>query len=321
MQHTNASKTARVPSLVDTLSQGFGVVNRRLWILLIPFALDLLYWLGPRRSTQPLVDSFVSLMRGLSPQADQAQIQEISAQLGGGPVPFDLSPFATLPGVLPKFINILAPSIAMPNPPFIPPIWHIGSVTALFFVWLGTALISMLVTTLYMVFLGESVGLVHNSRIGLIHLATVYGSLLTILLILVGIGLLIFVPILFMAAFISPVNNVAAQIVVTFGVALVFWLLFTTSFSFDAVVIGGVGPLRALLTSLFLVQRSFWSALGLLVLGWVILSGMRIVWQPVATTEIGLVAAMLGSAYISSGLTAAHLIFFRDRLSRVTRRA
>jgi hypothetical protein len=135
-----------------------------------------------------------------------------------------------------------------------------------------------------------------------------------------AIALLVFLPFTLVAALVLQINSVLGQIIFTFGIALIFWLLFTASFSFDAVLISGVGPIRALLTSLLVVQRSFWSALGLFLIGWVILWGMSVVWAPVAASMIGLIVALIGSAYISSGLAAAHLVFYRDRLSRSAQR-
>lgn len=321
MQHTNASKTVRVPSLVDTLSQGFAAVNRRLWVVLIPLALDVFYWSGPRQSTQPLIDGFLRLARALNPQIPKEQIDQVAQGLQGAAMPIDLSPFAVLPGLLPKFINILSPVIALPTPPITPPVWYIGSVGTLALAVLATTLISMLATALYLALLADVIQPEIRAERPWLYIARVYGSFLMIMLILMGASLAVFVPLIIVGTLMAQVNLGVGYAIVLVGTALLFWLLFTTSFAFDAVVISKAGPLRALLTSLVLVQRTFRSAFGLLALGWLILSGMRLVWQPLATSEIGMLLAMTGSAYLSSGLTAAHLIFFRDRLSRVATRA
>lgn len=321
MQHTNASKTVRVPSLIDTLSQGFAAVNRRLWVLLIPLALDLFYWFGPRQSTQPLIDAFLALTQAVNPQLPAEQIGQVRQVLNGAAAPVDLSPFAVLPGLLPKFINIVSPVITLPTPPLTPPVWYIGSVGALFLGLLATTLISMLATALYLALMVEAIQPEIRAERRWLHFAKVYGSFLAITLLLVGLSLAVYLPLAIVGALIAQVNVGVGYVIVLFGTALLFWMLFTTSFAFDAVVISRAGPLRALLTSLLLVQRSFRGAFGLLALGWLILAGMRLVWQPIATSEPGVLLAMIGSAYLSSGLTAAHLIFFRDRLSRVQARA
>lgn len=324
MQHTNASKTVRLPSLVETISEGFGAVNRRLWVLLIPVVLDLFYWLGPRLSLQPLAERTLALMRALNPQAaDAAQWQQLEQQMITPPAPIDLSPLHSLANMnmLPKFLNLLTPLIQTPPPPLTPVIWHVGSIPTLFGTIALINLVSLVAITLYLVPLADAVRGRGEQQQGWRPLLRVFGSLLSIVVLLTGVLLLVIVPFGLAFAIVTPLNFVLGQLIATFGIALVCWLLFTASFSFDAVVISSAGPLRALLTSLLVVQRSFWSALGLFLIGWVILWGMSLVWSPLAATTAGLLAAVLGSAYLSSGLAAAHLIFYRDRLSRSVRRA
>lgn len=315
----NASKTARLPSLVETISQGFGAVNRRLWVLLIPLLVDLFYWLGPRLSPQPLADRFFAVARALDPQTWDAQRQQFE-QLTSSIEPIDLSLLSIIPGKLPKFLNVLTPLIDLPTPPVTPATWHIGSIGTLVLSLLLINALSLIATTLYLAPLAEVVRGTSESRLTVSRLLRILGSFATILLILVAAALLILIPFTIITALIVQLNVVLGEIIFTFGIALIFWMMFTASFSFDAVVVSGVGPLRALLTSLLVVQRSFWGAAGLFVLGWVILWGMSIVWAPLAATIVGLIVAMLGSAYISSGLAAAHLVFYRDRLSRSARR-
>lgn len=321
MQHTNASNTVRLPSLVETISQGFGIVNKRPWVLLIPLLLDLVYWLGPRLSPQPLAGRLLSFARTVDPQSWDAQRQQMAEQINNVQSPVDLSPVALIPNMLPKFLNLLTPLIQLPPPPIAPTTWHIGSAATL----LGSIVLinglSLLATATFLVPLAELICGREGARWNWAWLARACGSFASILLVLAGVSLLVFLPFTLIAAFVLQLNFVLGQIIFTFGIALIFWLLFTASFSFDAVLISGVGPIRALLTSLLLVRRSFWSALGLFLIGWVILWGMSVVWAPVAATVIGLMIALLGSAYISAGLAAAHLVFYRDRLSRSAQRA
>ena len=43
-------EAARPPGVIDTLTAGYETINRRLWLLLLPVGLDLLFWLGPKLS-------------------------------------------------------------------------------------------------------------------------------------------------------------------------------------------------------------------------------------------------------------------------------
>lgn len=321
MQHTNASKTARLPGVIDTLSQGFAAAYRRPWLLAIPLVLDLVYWLGPRRSIQPLMQRLLAWADTVNPQTFNAEQRTAFLELAKQPWRLDLSPFGAVSPQLPKFINLLAPLLPeLPSTPFATATWPITGAGALAGGWLLVNLVSMLVLSVFLMTLARPLRTDTAPRLDPRGLLRVYGSFLTILLIVGGAVLLVGIPALLLAVLLISVNTVAGQLLALVLQALLFWLLFTASFSFDAVVVNGAGPLRALLSSLLVVQRSFGSAFGLFMLGWLILWGMSFVWQPVAVTAAGLLAAMLGSAYLSMGLAAAHLVFFRDRIGRVGKR-
>jgi hypothetical protein len=81
-------------------------------------------------------------------------------------------------------------------------------------------------------------------------------------------------------------------------------------------VVGEQGPLRAIYTSFNVVRRNFWGTLGFLVISLVISLGSGVIWHRLVGTTIGLVVAIVGSAYIGSGLLAARMAFFRERLRR-----
>ncbi len=48
--------------LIDTLSSGFKVVQRRPWLVLLPVLLDLWLWLGPHWSIEPLTTGLLGLL-------------------------------------------------------------------------------------------------------------------------------------------------------------------------------------------------------------------------------------------------------------------
>jgi hypothetical protein len=313
MQHTNASKTVRLPSLVDTLSGGFNAVHRCLWVLLIPLALDLLYWLGPRLSLQSLWTQLISLLRSIDPQS----VATIEAQFGTEvpAVPLDLSFLG-----LPKFINLLTPLITLPQPPNVPVTWHIGDIGALLGAFVLINLGGLVATWVYLLPLSRVVRGTDGGQSGPQRWSKSFVKLLCVALMLAGIALAITIPLAVIASLVSLLSPVISQMLILLIWVLLLWLAFTSSYSFDAIMVSDAGPVRALLSSLFIVQRSFWGALGLLVLSFVIIRGLNIVWQQIAISDIGLLIAMLGSAYITSGLAAAHLVFYRDRLSRVAQR-
>ncbi|HLY67354.1 MAG TPA: hypothetical protein VKU60_17585, partial [Chloroflexota bacterium] len=45
--------------VIDTLSEGFGTANRRLWIIAIPIVFDFFLWLGPKAIIGPRLAQLV----------------------------------------------------------------------------------------------------------------------------------------------------------------------------------------------------------------------------------------------------------------------
>jgi hypothetical protein len=77
----------------------------------------------------------------------------------------------------------------------------------------------------------------------------------------------------------------------------------------------GVNPLRAILLSITLVRRFFPGTLALLALSALIMVGLNVLWQSLVGNLPGLLLAMVGNAYIGSGLIAARMVFYQDRLA------
>jgi len=316
MQHTNASKTARLPSLIETITQGFEAVNRRLWVVPILFVLDLFYWLGPRISLQPLIDQLISFTQAFSPPNQQQLTPEMATQLREAGTALNLGHFAMI-----QWANTLMQSIIAPPPPVTPITWQITNAGALLGAIVLMNLLVLVVMMLYLLPLADVIRGTTLAQPPLRRIGKVFVSLLGVVGIVLGIMLLFCVPFGLLMGFSSLISPALSSLVGSLAVAFFVWLMFTAYFSFDAVIVSGVGPIRALLTSLFVVQRSFWAALGLYLIGRLILMGMNVIWQLLSASGVGLVVAMAGSAYISCGLAAAHLIFYRDRLTRIGRRA
>jgi hypothetical protein len=73
------------------------------------------------------------------------------------------------------------------------------------------------------------------------------------------------------------------------------------------------------LTSVALVRTNFWPAVSLIGLILVIDTGLPIVWRelsgrPAGLGVWGLAASIVANAYVGTGLAAASMLFYRDRL-------
>jgi hypothetical protein len=312
MMHRNATNAVRPPSLVDTLSSGFRTLHRAYLALLVPIALDLWYWLGPRISPQPLV----AWLRSFNTETWDAA-REQAAPLLPQDRPFDLR----IEGILEgrwffwfwRRIYTFVPSGDAARP-WEPATWYVGGFGVLFGTLIVLNVVFALLVVLYLLPLADAVrGNVPAGRwprrvmSAWLRVMGVQGLVLA-LLIVGGI------PLLVVAGAVAQFAPLVGSFLGSALLVLVLWLMFTTSFAYDAVVLNGSNPVRALLSSLFVVRTSFWSVIGLYLLSGVILAGLGVIWQGFQSTIIGMLAAMFTSAYVGAGLAAAHLIFYRNRL-------
>lgn len=309
MQHRNALKSSQKVSLIDIVSQGFYAVNRCVWVLLIPITIDLFYWLGPRVSIAPLL----AQLRSLNPQAwDQAQ-EQLGAQIIEQLSTFDLRYMMLLNPLQP-----LIPNLEEIPTWFTPSTWQVHNIGSGLGVIVIINLVALIFAVLYLLPLATAIS-EKKHQIDPRRFTRALTSLLGVAGIIIGVVMLASLLTAVVSGILMLVLEPLGLLVFFASMGLLLWFLFVVSFSFDAVVVSGLGPLRAMWSSFWVVQRSLLSAIGLWLLSLVIVGGMGIIWRGIATESwLGLLVAIVGSAYITSGMAAAHLAFYRNRQKTVT---
>lgn len=328
--------------LIDTLSSGFRVVQRRPWLVLLPVLLDLWLWLGPRWSIQPLADSLLRLLAPDNLPPEMAPLVEPYQQLvTAAGANFNLwwlvdSNPAWLRAVTPGLIQPVglgaAPGVVeMPAVALL--LW--APLVLLLGVALGSAFLAAVASQLPApepaqdepAAPGRPVDGVEQAQapLGAGHwlrralrtfvLATLFGLLIVALIILASLLLSVALTPVFVVApgAAAGVASMAALLLGWLGVVAYILLYFVLA----AVVSDGVGLRQAVWRSVNVVSRNFWSTLGLVLLVTVILWGFGLIWQRLAASgSLGVAVAILGNAVLITGLTAARLIFYRDRCGR-----
>lgn len=324
--------------LIDTLSSGFKVVQRRPWLLLLPILLDLWLWLGPRWSIQPLVDSLLAWWQPANLPAELASTAETYReflQVTGANFNLwwlvDNNPTwlrTALPGLTDPAQWGTAPSSVAIQPLAL--LWW-----APLLLLLGVALGSLFLTAI-----ASQVAALRASApasdapepaqaaatpeqpagIGLWLRRGLRTFVLTVLLGLILLALLMAASLL-LSLVMTPVLLIAPQAgaaVVSITTLLLSWLAVVAYimlyFMLAALVSDGIGLRQALWRSFNVVYRNFWATLGLVLLVTLILWGFGLIWQRLAAASPwGVLAAIVGNAVLVVGLTAARLIFYQQR--------
>jgi hypothetical protein len=296
--------------LIDILTEGYAAVNRRIWLLILPLALNLSIVFGPQVSFAPLFSGLAGLIERLQPSgADPAlTAQNVATIEALGQV--DMRQALALLNLVPTL------PITRPAEP--------GStilVTSLGGAALAFLLINAAALPLSGLFLALTATAVRGERPEAGVMARSAGRVALALLafagVVGGVGLALGLPFAFLSGLLtmlSPVVGALAQAVMFF---VGFWVWVYIGFAAEAIAFGEQGPLKAIQTSFNLVRQNFWSTIGFLALSALLIPlGLGLVWQAIGGSMAGLVAAAAGSAYIGCGIAAARMVFFRERLRR-----
>lgn len=320
---TNTSSEQQKPlGLIDTLSLAFATVARQAWLLLLPLGLDFLLWRGAWVSLTPLFDRGAALF--VLPPEVAEQEAELAAQarllhesiLAAG------QHFNALSLLVVRFLGM--PSLLADAPSLGGPyLFHVTVQDpwgALALVG-GLGLLGIFVTCFWLEWLGRVTrrlaGTPDLNRPLLSGAVRTCGKLVLLFVIGVVLGLALTVPIslvLALLTLVSPAVGVIFSSVVSFGLLVVgFWLALHLYFVVQAMILNDDGLIQAVVNSFRVVRQNFWSALGLIGLVFLLGQGFYFIWLRLAKTGPGLLAAMLGNAFLGTGLTLAVFLFYQER--------
>jgi hypothetical protein len=307
--------------VIDAIAEGCFAVARRPLVLLPLVLLDVLYWLGARLSVDPLLDGPIAFL-------EWAQRQSAADPNGqSGPSAADVAAQVALLRESGQQIDLLE-ILAIGQSPLMPKLavdqvgrpWGVG-VIDLGSGWLtilsmlGLIIVGLLWFALTLAVVGMLVRDDTPTPVELVRrVLRFWGRLIVLGLLLVAAVLFLGVPLLVLAGLLQflGLSPGGPLLLVAFPV-LVAWLYLSRTT--DAIAVSDAGPFRAIKLSVTVVRRNFWSMLRLFAAGWLISSGFPIVLAFLARQTAGVPLAVVGNAFLNTGLLAAAMIFYRECLA------
>jgi hypothetical protein len=304
------------------MTAGFDQINRILWVIVLPIAMDAFLWLAPRVTAAPVVHRLTSSLSSLYDSMagngiDPGSISQLRDSLGA----FDAG--ASDFNLLTLLVTNLAglPSI-LPAAPSTTAVFEIGSVGSLALAALGAELVGMFLGCVYFGVIAQQV---RDGRVAPLRLARrvwrYWGTVLAFIALVIGACLALSIPIGLAVGLVQVIlpgfGPVLLAIVAAVGNIVLVFLVLYLFFLLDAIVVSEAGPIRAALNSARVVASNFWSAVGFIVIIIVISLGTQQIWQAISGNPLGTVLAIGANSYISSGLTAASMLYYQSRVSRL----
>ena len=288
--------------VIDSVAAGFRITNRHLPFLLIPAALDLFLWLGPKVSVRPLLEAVLG--------SPSASLEELGAT--AAPSAASLSGF--------NLLGILAVAMPTSRSIFLTPTEDSAAVTIA--TWpAALAAVAVLFSAAVLI------GALYRSAVvqGVLRPASWTGDdiyrtfveaaprYVRLLLLVLGVGVAgtaaAAVAVSLIDAVIPGGGSVAAVLLAGF----VLWLIILFYLSDSAVFVSGHGAFASLGASARIVRLFLWPSVGLYFLLRLIGLGMGIIWGLVGDASVLAIAAIGGNAYVATGLTLAAMVYYRDR--------
>ena len=298
--------------VIDAIADGCFAVARRPLVLVPVVALDFLYWLGGRLTAAPFTAGVIRLLE-LAPQ-----------QSPGGPDPAetiatlrllgqetDLLGLLTL-GQHPLLLQLTVEQVGRP--------WGVGIIDV--GNWAVVLLLAVLLTVLGILWLAVSLSLLAPlARREPFSLVTVLRQvprcwlrLLGFFAIIVAGFCLLLLPLFILAAIMTVLGLSTALLGVLLTVPLLVLYIYL-ALAPEAIAVSDVGPFRAIKLSIGVVRRNFWPTFGLIAATYLLNYGLPYGWALLTQQAAGVPLAIVGNGFFATGLMAAAMFFYQERLS------
>ena len=315
----------RPAGLIDTLQAGFNAVNRNVWLLVLPVAIDLFLWWGPQPTAGPVLERWLAQappaqVIGLSPGFDESRRASLDQlRRGEGAARYNLLSFLAQP-IAPPLMGV---SVFQPRGEG--PLLPLDSPASAIAVVLASTVLGLMFATLFYGLLAHGV---REGRAALHRFIPDFAQLTVWLvgLCLSFVGVVIFLVGPLVALYIATLSvgpqsvaSMDATVLVAILVGVVLWAFVYLFFTPHALYVSRVSPLVAIQNSIRVVRYNFWSSVGLMLLMLLISTGLSLLWQQLAVSvrTAGIAMGMVGHIYISAGLAAAGMTYYKERFDRL----
>jgi hypothetical protein len=303
------------PGVIVSLRAGFDAVASHVSLILVPLALDIILWLGPRLSVDGLLRPFVRYMfvqarRGVA-ASEIDQFLEAQSIFLDGLQSFNLlslvSKFRTFPIGISSLLAQKMPAAGTPlgeqN------IVQISSLPLLLLIaflltamgWVGGGLYFRWVS-------GTTLG---QEETGISLLRAVVQTLILSLCWFIGL-MVIFLPMMFVLTLLALINPILANVAIFVILFLAFWLIVPLFFMPHGIFARRQNAFLSILTSLRMARFTFPSS-GMFVISVLILSqGLNYLWSVPPNDSWMTLVGIAGHAFITTAVLAASFVYYRD---------
>ncbi len=302
------------PGVFGSLKAGFDVVSNRVALILLPLALDLFLWLGPRFSVDGLLSPYFRLVftqarRGVA-EGDLERFLQYQALMTEQLRDFNLLGLLSKLQLFPIGISSLsAQTLPAENPFGLPNVVIVSSIWIL----LGLAVILIPIGWVgggvyYRQVAGSILG---EEQAGISLLQAIFQTILFSVIWFVGL-LVIFLPLILVLSLLALLSPLLANIALLVFLFMSFWLIVPIFFTPHGIFVRRQNAFHSIYSSLRMIRFSLPTS-GMFVLSVFLLSrGLDLLWSVPENDSWLALVGFAGHAFITTVLLAASFIYYRD---------
>lgn len=309
----NEQTTLKPPRMIPTIMAGFNTVANRIWLILIPVALDLLLWFAPKLSIKNLimpqiVDATNTLAKLGSPELvktltdSQKLFGDVLGQYSL------LTALRTIPVGVP---SLLARIMNQSNPLGTRQAIEVPNGTTALLVFIGITLLGFFAGTVYFNMISRNTASASEKllpgQLGRQFLESVGMALL-----LLAVALFLIVPISFFVSLFSLFGAGVMQFLLLVAGFVLLWMLIPLSFSPHGIFVIQEKAVPSMVLSSKMV-RFFLPGTGSFILTCALISeGLNLLWTVTPSNSWLTLIGILAHAFVVTALIAATFIYYRE---------
>ena len=318
-QPSSTLQTRPVLGVIDALSTGFEAVLRHPWLLLIPIALDVFLWVGPRLQAPNLYRALEPTLRQMATEMTTSDsryaVQQLSKAVEQFFTQFNLFAWLSVGLIGVPVINggiDATLKLVTGNPPLL---WQIDNFDGYLLALVLFTSVGLFISALFWTLLGDYVrGEPVQAAHWLKQSFDVWKRFLLMTIVIVSLVFLSIFP-LSMAMFaLGLFSPGLASLIPLLAMGVAAWLILTCIFTPHGLVLHHMSLGRAVSTSAMIVRSNFTPTAGLVLIGMAVSIGMGLIWEGLAAESWLRLIAMAGNAIIGTGLIVASLLFYQNRI-------